>query len=103
MMWNDLKEILSWLRADGEASTPEQSSVDSLMRLVAMSTMASLHEAQQRRENPPHLSDAAPAPEDGEQAAESASPAEPEEQPEPTSEPLAAHRQPDEQAPPSSK
>lgn len=68
-MWKEWKEIVAWFRGTEEASTPDQSAVDGLMRLVAATTMASLHEAQQRQNNPPHLSDAAPPPSEREEQA----------------------------------
>lgn len=63
------------------------------MRLVAATTMASLHEAQQRQENPPHLSDLAPLPSEQEEQTAVVPPAKEAELP-------PATRQSDEQEPP---
>jgi len=95
-MWKEWKEILAWFRGTEEASTPDQSAMDGLMRLVAATTMASLHEAQQRRENPPHLSDAAPLPSERAEQNDAAPPA----QEERDAKLPPAKRQSDEQKPP---
>lgn len=98
-MWNEWKEILAWFKGTEEASTPDQSAMDGLMRLVAATTMASLNEARQMRENPPHLSDSTPPPVDQDEQPQIAPV--PEDKENKTS--SGASRQTDEQPPPAPK
>lgn len=67
-MLKNFHEILLWLRGEGEAYTPADAPVAGLMRLVALSAMASVAELRQRQEeNSPAAasSDEEPAPSEG--------------------------------------
>ncbi|MCB0554129.1 MAG: hypothetical protein KDD02_11300 [Phaeodactylibacter sp.] len=67
-MLKNLKEILRWLRGEDEAYTPADAPVAGLMRLVALSAMASVAELKQRQEDEAPASpdsDEAPAPSEG--------------------------------------
>ncbi|MCB0571925.1 MAG: hypothetical protein KDC66_19290 [Phaeodactylibacter sp.] len=67
-MIKNLQDILRWLRGEDEAYTPEDASVAGLMRLVALSAMASVAELRQQQAEEGQASaasDEAPAPGQG--------------------------------------
>ena len=49
-MVKELREFIKWLRGEEEASTPDEAAVSSLVKLVALSSMANIYEARRREE-----------------------------------------------------
>ncbi|MCB0564899.1 MAG: hypothetical protein KDD01_11035 [Phaeodactylibacter sp.] len=53
-MWQGLQEILHWLNGEDENSTPEEASMANIVKLAALSAMATILE---RRHQENHASD----------------------------------------------
>ena len=47
-MWQGLQEILHWLNGEDESSTPEEASMANIVKLAALSAMATILERRLR-------------------------------------------------------
>ncbi|MCB0557330.1 MAG: hypothetical protein H6573_04715 [Lewinellaceae bacterium] len=47
-MWQGLQEILNWLNGEDEGSTPEETSMANIVKLAALSAMATILERRHR-------------------------------------------------------
>ena len=49
-MWKELQEFILWIRGYEEIEEPEEAAISSLVRLVALNSLATIHEANRRDE-----------------------------------------------------
>ncbi|MCB0546358.1 MAG: hypothetical protein KDD19_02165 [Phaeodactylibacter sp.] len=47
-MWQGLQDILNWLNDENESSTPEETSISNIVKLAALSAMATILERRLR-------------------------------------------------------
>lgn len=56
-MWNEVREFVAWLKGDQEAYTPDEAEMSSLVRLVALHSLSSIHKAKKAQEEGGSLAD----------------------------------------------
>jgi hypothetical protein len=49
-MWKEIQEFILWMRGYEDIKEPEEAAVSSLVRLVALNSLATIHEANRRDE-----------------------------------------------------
>lgn len=50
-MWKEIQEFILWLRGYEEIEEPEEAAMSSVVRLVALNSLATIHEANRRKED----------------------------------------------------
>jgi hypothetical protein len=56
-MWNEVRDFVAWLKGDQEAYTPDEAEMSSLVRLVALHSLASIHKAKKAEKEGSNLAD----------------------------------------------
>ena len=61
-MWQGLQDMINWLNREDESSTPEEASMSNIVKLAALSAMATIFEQRFRESHDSDSTEEAPPP-----------------------------------------